>query len=124
MTMNSYRYELRNAVVPEGAAFARIVIEMRGDQEYTGYLQEALIENAQIPGAYFNGNEVDGAFGDFFFTGLPHESYSVYYQNYRSFINDAGGGGKRLHFHGVPEEVNGNDGNDGFVLRTAAGGLY
>ena len=119
MTLTQSRYELRNAIVPEGAAFARITVDMRADQEYTGYLREALIENSPIPGAYFNGDEVDSAFGDFFFTGKPHESYSVYYQNYRSFINDAGGGDRitSLMEELLPMEAD-------FVLRTAAGGLY
>jgi hypothetical protein len=119
MTTSPYRYELRNAIIPADAAFARVVVEMRHTKSYTAYLQQALIENAQIPGTYFNGDEVDGAYGDFFFTGLPHESYSVYYQNYRSFINDAGGGDRitSLMDELLPMESD-------FVLRTAAGGLY
>jgi hypothetical protein len=114
-----YRYELRNAVVPEGAAFARVVIETSHTATYNVYLQQALIENAQVPGSYFNGDEVDSAFGDYFFIGLPHESYSVYYQNYRSFINDAGGSDRitSLMDELLPMESD-------FVLRTAAFGLY
>jgi hypothetical protein len=119
LTTAQYRYELRNAVVPEGAAFARVVVETRHTATYSAYLSEALIENAQIPGSYFNGDEVDSAFGDFFFIGLPHESYSVYYQNYRSFINDAGGSDRitSLMDELLPMESD-------FVLRTAAFGLY
>jgi len=119
MTATPYRYELRNAVIPEGAAFARVVIETRHTQTYSAYLQKVLIENAQIPGPYFNGDEVDAAYGDYFFIGQPHESYSVYYQNYRSFINDAGGSDRitSLMDELLPMETD-------FVLRTAAYGLY
>jgi hypothetical protein len=119
MTTSPHRYELRNAVVPEGASFARVIVEMKGTSAFNGYLQQALIENAQIPGPYFDGNEVDGAYGDFFFIGQPHESYSVYYQNYRSFINDAGGGDRitSLMTELLPMGTN-------YIVRTAAAGLY
>ena len=144
MTDAPYRYELRSVIIPTGAAFARIVIETRGsplvtspviDPEtgeptgaevttgtgsYTSYLGQALIENAPVPGAYFDGNDVDCAFGDYFFLGTqPYQSYSVYYQNYRSFINDAGGNDRitSLMDELLPMEAD-------FVLRTASGGLY
>ena len=119
MTTAPGRYELRSVNIPAGAAFARIIIETKHTATYTAYLQQALIENAQVPGPYFNGYEVDGAYGDFFFVGLPHESYSVYYQNYRSFINAVVGGDRisSLMSELLPM------GTD-FVIRTAAGGLY
>ena len=119
MTSSPHRYELRNAVVPEGASFARVIVDMKGTSAFSGYLQKALIENAQVPGSYFDGNEVDGAYGDFFFIGQPHESYSVYYQNYRSFINDAGGGDRitSLMTELLPMGMN-------YTVRTAAAGLY
>jgi len=119
MSASPYRYELRNAVIPPGAAFARVVVETRHTETYSAYLQKALIENAQVPGTYFNGDEVDSAYGDYFYIGLPHESYSVYYQNYRSFINDAGGSDRitSLMDELLPMESD-------FVLRTAAYGLY
>ena len=62
---------------------------------------------------------MDAAYGDYFFIGLPHQSYSVYYQNYRSFINDAGGGDRitSLMDELLPMETD-------FVVRTAAAGLY
>ena len=119
MTTSPYRYELRNAVIPLGATHARVIVETRHTEDYDAYLQQALIENAQVPGPYFNGDEVDSAYGDYFFIGLPHESYSVYYQNYRSFINDAGGDDRitSLMDELLPMETD-------FVLRTAAYGLY
>jgi len=119
LTTSPSRYELRNAVVPPGAAFARVVVETRHTATYSAYLSQALIENAQVPGTYFNGNDVDAAYGDYFFIGLPHQSYSVYYQNYRSFINDAGGDDRitSLMDELLPVETD-------FVVRTAAAGLY
>jgi Phage tail protein (Tail_P2_I) len=143
MSADPYRYELRNVTIPEGATYARVVVGTHGsplvttpeiDPEtglptgvdittgtgvYTAYLGQALIENAPVPGPYFNGNEVDSAYGDYFFLGMPHESYSVYYQNYRSFINEPLGEDRitSLMDELLPMETH-------FVIRTASGGLY
>lgn len=148
MTANPYRYELRSVVIPEGATYARIVIETQGSPlvpnpdfgatdpdtgelidpdapeflgtgAYTAFLGQALIENAPVPGTYFDGNDVDAAYGDFFFLDQPYLSYSVYYQNYRSFISGAGGTDRvtSLMDELLPMESH-------FVLRTATGGLY
>lgn len=143
MSATPYRYELRSVTIPQGATHARIVIETRGTERvanpdygvidpdtgelvdpdapeyfgtgsYTAYLGQALIENAPVPGPYFDGNDVDAAYGDYFFLGQPYLSYSAYYQNYRSFINEPIGGDRisSLMDELLPMEAH-------FVIRTA-----
>ena len=90
-----------------------------GTGAYIAYLGQALIENSQVPGSYFNGDEVDAAYGDYFYLDQPHLSYSVYYQNYRSFINQPIGQDRITSLMGelLPMATD-------FEIRTALGGLY
>lgn len=83
------RVEIRNVIAPEGAGYGRLIVQSTADVAHETYLQRALIEDAPVPGAYFDGNVVDGALGDFGFTGVAFQSPSVYYLNYTAVLGSS-----------------------------------
>jgi hypothetical protein len=87
------RVEIRNAIAPEGAGFGRLVVDARNTVSFEAYVQKALIEDNPVPGVYFDGNVVEGAFGDFSFIGTAQQSYSVYYMNFQTML---GAGSNRI----------------------------
>jgi hypothetical protein len=83
------RVELRNAVAPEGAGYGRLVVESANTVTHTTYGQQALIEDAPVPGSYFNGAVVEGGHGDFGYVGTAKETFSVYYLNYVAVLGSS-----------------------------------
>lgn len=80
------RVEVRNAVAPEGASYARFTIQTFNDVDRDDYVYNALIENNAIPGGYFDGTEENGGPQDFLFADEDHQSYSMYYMNYEALL--------------------------------------
>jgi phage tail-like protein len=78
------RADIRNAVAPEGAGWGRLIVESFNAVEHTTYMQRPLIEDAPLPGPYFSGDATDGAPGDFGYTGVARQSFSVYYMNFNA----------------------------------------
>ncbi len=92
-TTDNVRVDIRNAIAPEGAGYGRLVVETVNVATHISYMQWALIEDTAVPGPYFNGTVTEGAYGDFGFTGVAHQSPSVYYLNYSVML---GSGSNRI----------------------------
>lgn len=88
-------YTVTGAYPPAGAAFGRLSLDVTSSNgtRIAVEFQEALIEDRSNPGAYFDGTWTEGDFGDFFFAnGAPdYEDVSVYYPQFRSFLQNPGG---------------------------------
>ena len=88
-----------NCVPPPGALFGRLIVETSNPtMDHTDRIRRVLIEDAPVPGLYFDGSFVEGNTGDFMFTGSPWTSYSVYYGNYYAMLHGSGGSNSdRVH---------------------------
>lgn len=100
------RIDLRNAVAPEGAGFGRLIIDSYNTVAHTTYVHNALIEDAPVPGSYFNGDVKDGAHGDFGYVGTAKQSFSVYYLNYKAVLGSSSNRIKTAASTVLPVHVN------------------
>lgn len=85
-TDRNTRVELRNAIAPANAGYGRLIIESAAPSQHTAFCQQALIEDAPVPGTYFNGDVDEGAPGDFGYVDVAKQSYSVYYLNFVAIL--------------------------------------
>lgn len=87
---NSVPVVAGNMTPPAGALWGRVVIEVNSTAACNANVTYAVIEDAPLPGPYFDGWSTDGAFGDFRFTGTPGASFSAYYPNFNAVLNTLG----------------------------------
>lgn len=79
--------ELVNILPPVGVNYGRLVIETTNSTTaHQELLRQFLVEPAQFPGAYFDGDTTEGEFGDFSFIGTANQSFSVYFMQKNAMI--------------------------------------
>lgn len=82
---------ISNIMPPPTARFGRLVVETYNNTaEHIERFSQPLIEDAPIPGPYFNGYNTEGAPGDFAFNQDPGYGFSMYYMNYQVMLSGTG----------------------------------
>lgn len=76
-----------NATPPPTAQWGRCIIEGAAASAFTLWVTYALIEDAPVPGTWFDGNTTESSIGDYRFTGTANQSFSAFYMNYNAVMN-------------------------------------
>lgn len=76
-----------NVTPPATALWGRCIIEGAAASAFTLWVTYALIEDAPVPGTWFDGNTTESSIGDYRFTGTASQSFSAFYMNYNAVMN-------------------------------------